>query len=89
MQKLEYRLYLLFGFTFEEIVTDLIHPERVQFLLLLDVLIDGPYKQDLDNEHGLRGSTNQRVFLTDRLAAHDFENNREKSNYIKRKMVNY
>lgn len=74
------------GFTFEEIMTDLIHPERVQFLLLLDVLIDGPYKQDLDNEHGLRGSTNQRVFfLTDRLAAHDFENNPRKIELHKEK----
>lgn len=74
------------GYTFEEIVTDLNHPERAQLLMLLDVLIDGPYKQDLDDNHGLRGSTNQRVFfLTDRLAAHEFENNLRKIELHKEK----
>lgn len=67
------------GYTFEEILRDIDHPERARLLLMLDVLIDGPYKKDLDDSHGLRGSTNQRVlFFTDRLAAHDFENDLRK-----------
>lgn len=67
------------GYTFEEILRDIDHPERARLLLMLDVLIDGPYKKDLDDSHGLRGSTNQRVlFFTDRLSAHDFENDLRK-----------
>lgn len=39
----------------------------------VDVLIDGPYIQGLDDNRGLRGSSNQTVqFLTDRLKGYDF-----------------
>lgn len=41
----------------------------------IDVLIDGPYIQALNQGVGLRGSTNQAVHhFTDRLVDHDFEN---------------
>jgi anaerobic ribonucleoside-triphosphate reductase activating protein len=39
-----------------------------RLLSFVDVLIDGPYVNDLNNSRGLRGSTNQRIIhLTDRL----------------------
>ncbi|MDD2523172.1 MAG: 4Fe-4S single cluster domain-containing protein [Anaerolineaceae bacterium] len=67
------------GFTFEEIVSDHAHPERAQLLQSLDVLIDGPYQEELDDDRGLRGSSNQRVvFLTNRLVGYDFEANSRK-----------
>jgi anaerobic ribonucleoside-triphosphate reductase activating protein len=46
-----------------------------QYLDHLDVLIDGPYIKDLDDNKGLRGSSNQRIhYLTQRLSYYDFEN---------------
>ena len=51
------------------------HPAISQLLDLLDVLIDGPYIQKLDDNKGLRGSSNQRIHhLTPRLSYFDFEN---------------
>jgi anaerobic ribonucleoside-triphosphate reductase activating protein len=45
--------------------------EAQQALRLIDVLIDGPYVDSLNDGRGLRGSSNQRIHcLTDRLAAH-------------------
>lgn len=42
------------------------NPAVIQLLSALDVLIDGPYMDHLNNDLGLRGSTNQQVhFLTD------------------------
>lgn len=63
------------GFTIEELYDDPDHPERIELLQHLDVLIDGPYMSDLNNDLGLRGSTNQRIFfLTDHLKSFDFKN---------------
>lgn len=40
----------------------------------VDVLIDGPYVNRLNDNRGLRGSRNQRIhYLTSRLADHDLE----------------
>lgn len=52
------------GYTIEQLISD-----RAQKLLhLMDLLIDGPYIEELNDGKGLRGSTNQRLhFLTDRL----------------------
>jgi anaerobic ribonucleoside-triphosphate reductase activating protein len=51
-----------------------IRPGVADFLEEIDVLIDGPYIHELNDNRGLRGSTNQRVhFLTDRLVGLDFE----------------
>jgi len=45
-----------------------------QLLKSVDVLIDGPYNENQNNNLGLRGSANQRIIhLTDRLRAYDFE----------------
>jgi anaerobic ribonucleoside-triphosphate reductase activating protein len=48
---------------------------RVQdFLSQIDVLIDGKYIQELNDNQGLRGSSNQRIhYLSDRLRNFDFE----------------
>lgn len=58
------------GYTLEEL--DKIRHTRPavgEVLNLLDVLIDGRYRHELNNSTGLRGSTNQRVhFLTRRYA---------------------
>lgn len=41
----------------------------------VDVLIDGPFIDRLNDNRGMRGSSNQRVhYLTDRLKGYDFEN---------------
>lgn len=46
----------------------------------LDVLIDGPYIARLNDNLGLRGSSNQRVhYLTSRLAGSDLENGMRKA----------
>lgn len=42
--------------------------EAQDFLTLIDLLIDGQYVEKLNNNKGLRGSTNQNfIFLTERL----------------------
>jgi len=48
---------------------DLVWPDAVSLLSHLDVLIDGPYVQELNDNRGLRGSSNQRIYcLTQRLS---------------------
>jgi anaerobic ribonucleoside-triphosphate reductase activating protein len=45
----------------------------------VDVLIDGPYIEQLNDNKGLRGSSNQRIhYLSDRLKGIDFENDLRK-----------
>ncbi len=52
------------GFVLESLCWD----DATRLLQYLDVLIDGPYVQKLNDDHGLRGSSNQRIlFLTPRL----------------------
>ena len=49
-------------------VEDLTWPESQELLAHTDLLIDGPYRQELNDNQGLRGSSNQRLhFLTPRL----------------------
>lgn len=62
------------GYTLEEIIKKN-QPDMLDFLNHIDVLIDGPYIQELNDGRGLRGSSNQRVhFLTGRMKEFDFEN---------------
>lgn len=63
------------GFTLEQLQTrSLKEPSIGDLLGQLDVLIDGLYRRDLNDDLGLRGSTNQRVhFLTGR-----YKNSRDK-----------
>lgn len=49
-------------------IEQLISKDALRFISLLDVLIDGPYIHEKNDNLGLRGSSNQRVhFLTDKL----------------------
>jgi anaerobic ribonucleoside-triphosphate reductase activating protein len=49
----------------------------VELLAQVDVLVDGPFVQSLNDSVGLRGSSNQRVIhLTSKLKGHDFESQR-------------
>jgi anaerobic ribonucleoside-triphosphate reductase activating protein len=62
------------GFTLEQLIKNPPSPGVHDLLSQIDVLIDGPYVDTLNNDKGLKGSSNQRVhFLTDRLKEFDFE----------------
>lgn len=51
------------GYLYEELLQ---MPQAADLLAQTDLLIDGPYIQELDDHKGLRGSSNQRVIpLTD------------------------
>lgn len=63
------------GFQFENLLRNPPGPGVDDLLAQIDVLIDGPYIERLNNNRGLRGSQNQRIHhLSDRLRAYDFEN---------------
>lgn len=63
------------GFTYEELVNMPRLSPVHKLLSELDVLIDGPYIAELDDNKGLRGSSNQNIIhLTDRLREYDLEN---------------
>ena len=50
------------------VMEDLLWPDAKRLIAKLDLLIDGPYVQTLNDNKGLRGSSNQRFhFLTTRL----------------------
>jgi anaerobic ribonucleoside-triphosphate reductase activating protein len=60
------------GFNYEALPAYSRHSSSL--LGLIDVLIDGPYQQDLNDGIGLRGSSNQRIhYLTDKLKGADLE----------------
>lgn len=60
----EFTFLAFTGFTLEELMEDA-RPERLAFLAELDVLIDGPYRENEHENLLWRGSRNQRVwFLT-------------------------
>ena len=62
------------GFQVEQLHKNPPGPGIPELMELLDVLIDGPYIERLNNNRGLRGSQNQRVLqLTNRLRDFDFE----------------
>lgn len=61
------------GYTLQDLRRFPLHSGVQDLLAQLDVLIDGPYQEDANDNLGLRGSTNQRVHhLTDRLKGYDF-----------------
>jgi anaerobic ribonucleoside-triphosphate reductase activating protein len=64
------------GYTLSQLLNRInLYPEIGDYLDLLDVLIDGPYVKKLDDNKGLRGSSNQKIHhLSGRLAFFDFEN---------------
>lgn len=57
------------GFTLEELRARQ-DPDTDAFLEQIDLLVDGPYQEALDDDGALRGSSNQRaICLSDRYAA--------------------
>lgn len=62
------------GFQIEQLHKNPPGPGVSELMDQVDVLIDGPYIERLNNNRGLRGSQNQRVVhLTNRLRDFDFE----------------
>lgn len=62
------------GFTLERLRS---HPPSTgvdDLLAQIDVLIDGPYIESMNDNRGMRGSSNQCIHhLTDRLKSYDFQ----------------
>ncbi len=64
------------GFKLENLLKSPPNEGVPAFLDFIDVLIDGQYVENLNDGHGLRGSTNQHFHhLTNRLQDYDFANN--------------
>lgn len=62
------------GYRYEKLLNNPPNQGVAELLAQVDVLIDGPFIQALNDSVGLRGSSNQRVIhLTSRLKMHDFE----------------
>ena len=60
----ELNVLVFTGYTLEQLSSD----KAKLFMTYIDLLIDGPYIDQLNDEVGLRGSSNQRFhYLTDRL----------------------
>lgn len=58
------------GYQLEELISD----SAKRYMSLLDVLIDGKYIHEKNDDIGIRGSSNQRVlFLTDKLKEYENE----------------
>jgi anaerobic ribonucleoside-triphosphate reductase activating protein len=73
-QKKQLDLICFTGYRYERLLKNPPNNGVAGLLAQVDVLIDGPYVQSLNNAVGLRGSSNQRVIhLTSRLKWHDFE----------------
>jgi anaerobic ribonucleoside-triphosphate reductase activating protein len=61
------------GYKIEMLQSIKTNVSKLELLSSIDLLIDGPYIQGLNNGIGLRGSTNQRFHhITDRLKSFDF-----------------
>jgi len=67
------------GYRYERLLKNPPNRGVPELLAEVDVLIDGPFIQSLNDSVGLRGSANQRVIhLTSRLREYDFESNARK-----------
>ncbi len=78
--KKEFDIIVYTGYEYK----DLIWGKAKQFLRHIDVLISGKYIDKLNNNKGLRGSTNQEIiFLTNKLTKHknNFYNQTRKLEY--------
>ncbi len=71
-QRRELDIICFSGFTLEKLQASPPFPGIADLLSVIDVLVDGPYIARLNNNLGLRGSSNQRIhYLTPRLAGID------------------
>lgn len=65
----ELNVIVFTGFKLKELEWE----EAIELLRLIDVLIDGKYIEKLNDNKGLRGSSNQQVnYLTGRLKQHKY-----------------
>lgn len=62
LRKQGYNLWIYSGYTFEQLMQKIPDPLAPELLRVCDVLVDGPYKEEL-HQYDLcwRGSSNQRV----------------------------
>ena len=73
-QKKDLDLICFTGYRYERLLDNPPNRGVTELLAEVDVLIDGPYIQSLNDSIGLRGSSNQRVIhLTSELRKHDLE----------------
>lgn len=73
-QKKDLNIICFTGFRYERLLKNPPNSGVAELLAEVDVLIDGPFIQALNDSIGLRGSSNQRIIhLTSRLQEHDLE----------------
>lgn len=73
-QKRELDIICFSGFTLEKLRQSPPFPGVTDLLEQVDVLIDGPYIAEKNDNRGLRGSSNQHIhYLTERLSHVDFD----------------
>jgi anaerobic ribonucleoside-triphosphate reductase activating protein len=73
-QKKKLDLICFTGFRYERLLKNPPKEGVLDLLAQIDVLIDGPFVQSLNDSRGLRGSSNQRIIhLTSKLKGFDFE----------------
>lgn len=78
-QKKDLDIICFTGYRYEQLLKHPPSPGVSELLAEVDVLIDGPFIQSLQDSVGLRGSSNQRVIhLTSRLREHDLESSTRK-----------
>ena len=69
----EFNVICFTGFLYKNLIQKPPNPIVPKFLEEIDVLIDGPYIEKLNDNIGLRGSANQKIYyLTDKLSQEDF-----------------
>jgi len=74
-QKMDLNIICFTGYRYERLVRNPPNPCVTDLLSEVDVLIDGAYIRDLNDNKGLRGSSNQRIIhLSTRLDEFDLEN---------------
>jgi len=67
------------GFRYQDLIKTPPSPMVINFLDEIDVLIDGPYIASKNDNNGLRGSSNQKIYyLSDKLIDFDFNLNPRK-----------
>lgn len=73
-QKKNLDLICFTGYRYERLLNNPPNSGVAELLAEVDVLVDGPFVQALNDSVGLRGSSNQRVLhLTSKLRGHNFE----------------
>jgi anaerobic ribonucleoside-triphosphate reductase activating protein len=73
-EKKDLDLICFTGYRYERLSKNPPNTGVTELLAQVDVLVDGPFVQSLNDSVGLRGSSNQRVIhLTSRLREYDFE----------------